>query len=370
MKVALVGGHLTPALAVLDGLDKETEVIFIGRKHSIEGETVTSLEYNVITNKGIPFYPLTTGRLQRKITVSFFTSLLKIPYGLIQALSILVKSKPDIIVAFGGYLSVPVGIAAYLLRIPVLIHEQTLAVGLANKILAPIAKVICISWKQSQKYFPENKTVLTGNPVRKFTKSDSSFNLHKGEYPLIYVTGGSTGAHAINDLIEGCLEKLLYKYKVIHQTGDTVKYKDYERLVSFKKKLPTKLAERYQVTKQVKPYEVGTIMDACDLVVSRSGINTVTELLLFGKPCLLIPLPYGQKSDQLINASFVKKVGIGEFIKQSELDSKKLNSIIDFMFENISKYKVHSDNAKRLVRVDATQNIIKQIYEILSQKKK
>ena len=133
---------MTPALAIIDALPKEARIFFIGRKHPLEGDKALSLEYQTITDMGITFFPLTTGRLQRKISTRSFISLVKIPYGFFQALSILISCKPDVIIGFGGYLAVPVGLAAWILRIPFVIHEQTLDAGLANKFLARFAKKI------------------------------------------------------------------------------------------------------------------------------------------------------------------------------------------------------------------------------------
>ena len=168
MKLIIVGGHLSPALAVIEALQKDVNVLFIGRKYVFEGSKTLSLEFRTITKRKIPFVSISTGRWQRKFTRFTIPSLLKFPFGILQSFLILKKFKPDVVLSFGGYLSLPVGIAAFILRIPIVIHEQTLEAGIANKVLSIFAKTVCISWETSRKYFPKSKVILTGNPMRKF----------------------------------------------------------------------------------------------------------------------------------------------------------------------------------------------------------
>ncbi len=365
------GGHFSPALAVIEKLPKDWSFLVVGRKYPFEGEKTLSLEYQTAKKLGIPFQSLTTGRLQRRFTRHTILSLFKIPYGLTQALFILKRYKPDAVLSFGGYVAVPVCMAAKILSIPIVIHEQTLGAGLATKITAKLADKICISWGKSEKYFPASKTVLTGNPIREFQisnfkllpagKAGPTLNDRK----MIYVTGGSGGAHAVNTLVEGALEKLLEKYIVIHQTGDAREFGDFERLEKFKEALPKELRERYITMKFVDPSLVFKFLKEADLVISRSGVNTVTELLSFGKPCLLIPLPYGQHNEQLQNALFVQEVGLGEVVDQQSLTSEKLYEKVVEMFTSLGKYKAHAEEAKRLVDVDAAEKIIKVVNSVV-----
>src|SRR3989344_4276520 len=129
MKLVIIGGHLSPALSVIESISKGTEILFIGRKHSFEGDKAVSLEYKTIHSLGIKFRTIVSGRLQRKITRHTINSLFKFPIGIIQSLFILLKFKPDVVIGFGGYLSLPVAIVSFLLRIPVVIREQTLEAG-------------------------------------------------------------------------------------------------------------------------------------------------------------------------------------------------------------------------------------------------
>ena len=358
MKVAVVGGHLSPALAVIDALPKGTQVIFLGRQSTFEGEKTESLEYKEITLRGIPFFPLTTARIQRSLTRHTLPAFSKLPVGMYQAVTILRKEKPDVIMAFGGYLSIPVGFAARLLRIPVVIHEQTLEAGLANKLLSKFAGKICISWTQSVAYFPKNKIILTGNPIKQFAKTRDSVQVPTGELPLIYITGGSAGSHALNRLIEGALRELTTQYRVIHQTGDSQEFNDYQRLQELKKTLPDKQQDRYVVEKFIPPAAVGSLLLQSDIVISRSGINTVTELIATGKPALLIPLPHGQKGEQLKNALFLKNLGLAEILLQSEATSQKLEALIAAMLSKLPDYKNSAKDAQKLLHLDAADKIV------------
>lgn len=367
MKVLIAvggGGHFSPALAVIERMPEDWEILLVGRKYAFEGDSALSLEYQTAKRLGLRFKSLTTGRLQRKISKHSVTSLIKMPVGLAQAFQILRSFGPDVALSFGGYVSVPIVLAAAALRIPVVIHEQTLHAGLANKIASTFATKICVSWQDSEKYFPKAKTVLIGNPLRKaFLGGTRGLGLgirnFDNSLPLIYITGGSGGAHGINVLIEGCLEKLLEKFSIIHQTGDAQQYNDFERLEQFKSKLPAFLQKRYEIKKFIDPEHVMEIVTKADLIISRSGINTVTEILYLGKPSLLIPLPYGQHNEQLANAEFVRDLGLAEIVDQQEMTSDLLFKKIDVMITGLAAYRKHADAARKLIHPDAAEKIIK-----------
>lgn len=344
MKVVIIGGHLSPALALIEKLPKNVEVIFIGRKNTFEGDSSRSLEYLTITNRGVKFYPLAAGRLQRRFTKNTFVALLKVPLGFFAARKILKKEDPDVVVGFGGYLSIAVCTAAKSLSIPIVIHEQTLEAGLANKIISKFANKVCISFESSKDFFPNSKTILTGNPIRNeiqiqnnIVRSDIKI---EGKLPIIYITGGSTGSHAINDAVESCIEDLLEKASVIHQTGDAQEFKDYERLEQKKGTLSDDKKSRYRLLKFIEPQEVGFVMQNAALVVGRSGINTVSELLALKKPALLIPLPFAQRNEQFKNAQMLKETGLAEILEQSDLNGKMLLEKITSMLENLKKYTI------------------------------
>jgi UDP-N-acetylglucosamine--N-acetylmuramyl-(pentapeptide) pyrophosphoryl-undecaprenol N-acetylglucosamine transferase len=377
MKVLIAvggGGHFSPALAVIKQMPKDWDILLVGRKYTFEGDDALSFEYQMAQQLGLPFKTLTTGRLQRKFTKHTIASLLKVPVGFSQAKKILKDYNPDVVLSFGGYVSIPIVLAAAMMRLPIVIHEQILHAGLANKFASRFATKICISWDESRPYFPKNKTVLTGNPLKKEflenviarseTTKQSQARLPRSarnDEKQIYITGGSGGAHGINVLIEGCLPELLEKFTVIHQTGDAKQFGDFARLEKAVKNLPEELQKRYHLHKFISPEDVMKNLANADLVISRAGINTVTELLYLGKPCLLIPLPYGQHNEQLTNAEFVKKIGLGEIVDQLSITPKELFHQITDMIEKKDIYAKNKVRASKLIHLDATENIIKEV---------
>lgn len=356
MKVLITGGHMGPAVAVIEALPKGIDVVYVGRMHSFEGDKGFSLEYQTITKMGIPFIPLTTGRVQRVFTPHTLPSLLKIPRGFWEAVRILRKEKPDVILGFGGYLSFPIGVAGKLLGIPLVIHEQIRKAGMANQLLSIIADKICISWETSKAYFPQSKVVLTGNPLLPFNK-ETSLSFPSGKAPLLVIVGGSAGSHALNVLVEGSLLQLLPHYRIFHQTGEAVEFGDFQRLQKIKSDLPPELQGRYKVVTFIPPASVWGVLDKADGVVSRSGINTITMLLVLQKKSLLIPLPYGQKNEQLENALFLKKEGIAHVFDQQSATPSSFVQAITAMMEmkgnrHLANYKhLHVNAAEKIAEV-------------------
>lgn len=365
MKIVLTGGHFSPALCVIESLPKDIEAFFIGRKNSFEGDKSPTLEYQTIASTSVPFIDIPSARLQRKFTAYTISSLLKLPYGFGKAMKTLRKIKPDVVLGFGGYVSLPVAFAAYFLNIPVVIHEQTLGVGTSNKIISRWARMICISWESSKDFFPGKNVILTGNPVRK--EIINAANTVTADKQTIYITGGSSGSHFINSLVEGCLGKLLEKYNVVHQTGDSKKFNDFERLSEHKKSLPEQLARKYRVEKFISSKEAGAVLQKATIVVGRAGMNTVTELMFLEKPCLLIPLPISAKGEQLQNAAFIKEKGLAQVLEQNEATPEVFFSKIKYMMENIDKYKLNSE-ASNLIEKKAAEHIIS-VVEDVAQKK-
>ena len=371
MKIVIIGGHLAPALSVLEALPKNTQILFIGRKYALEGDNTLSLEYETISGLGIPFVGLNTGRWQRKLTEFTILSLLKLPLGIIKSFLILIDFRPDVVLGFGGYVSIPVAFCAFLLRIPVVIHEQTMGAGVANR----FAKKICISWNSSRKYFPKDKVVMTGNPIRKFLILElpsGKFSIFGNKLPTIYITGGSSGSHFINVLIEEIIKELLVTYNVVHQAGDTHEYRDFDRLKILKENLPESLRENYILEKFINPSEIGDLINLSSLIIARSGMNTITELIYFEKPALLIPLPFSQGGEQTRNAKFLEKIGLGIVLPQAGLNGKKLLQAIELIFRNIDKYKINNKERRSFPVKSAAHNIISVInyaYESKTAKK-
>ncbi len=355
MKIVITaggGGHFAPALSVIKQLPPSTEVLVIGRKYAFEGDKTIALEYRTAQALKIPFESITTARLQRSFTRHTIPSIAKLPVGLYQAYSLLRRFKPDVVLSFGGYVAVPVIVAARLLKIPVVIHEQTLGAGMANKLAAPFADMICLSFTESKKYFPQKNVVVTGNPLRdevlKASEKDSPVASLGAKTPLLYITGGSLGSHAINMLVKETIEQLVPSYTIFHQTGDAQEFHDYDRLQGKRSELPETLRDRYILTKFVNPASVGALMKSADLVIARSGINTVSELIYLNTPALLIPLPHGQNNEQMLNARFFEKQGLGIILEQEKANPEIFRQAIDTMIEHLSKFNIPVKKKKRI----------------------
>lgn len=368
MKVCIIGGHLSPAIAVIDALGKEHAIVFIGRKYSFEADRTESLEYHTIQERKIPFIELKTGRVQRKLSSQTIPSLLKVPKGFFQALRILQKEKPDIVVGFGGYLSLPVCLAAYILRIPFVIHEQTLEAGLANKVIGKLADAICISFETSKQFFPRKKCVLTGNPLRPEIIAVKQTKKEKREIPSIFITGGSTGSHAINILIAEILPSLLTQYTVTHQTGAANEGEDAKMLSHLVDNLQNDSRDRYTQKEFMTAKEIATHLYHADLVISRSGMNTTTELLYLEKPCLLIPLPHGQKMEQLQNARYLKEQGLAEIIDQQSIMKEEFLEKITQMLTQQTAYSLKQKD-RHQIHEKAADHIVQVINDVYQKKK-
>lgn len=348
MKILIVGTHFTPAVATIEQLKKypDTQIIYVGRKSTQEGDPALSQESRTLPKLGVKFTPLVMGRLQRAFTIYTIPSLLKIPIGFLQAFFIILAEKPEVILSFGGYVAVPLVVVGWLFSIPIIVHEQTLMSGLANKISFLFADKIALSFKQAGAN--RDKTIVTGNPLRTMIVSGDSRAVKKNNLPVVLITGGNQGSHTINVTVEESIKRLTKFACVIHVTGEN-KFGDFERL--------EKLTEdRYQVLKWIGK-EYGGLLQKVDLVVSRAGINTLTELAFLGKPALVIPLEPLYGDEQNKNAKYFAKLGLVKILPQDKLTGQSLFNNIKGMLNNskflnkqakIAKEVIIPDSAKRL----------------------
>lgn len=356
MKILITGTHLTPALAVIEELKKNyhAEIVYVGRKTTLEGDSALSVESQIMPGMGVKFISLTTGRLQREFTLYTIPSLFKIPIGLLQSLYIILSEKPDVVLSFGGYVAVPIILSSWLFSIHIIIHEQTLVSGLTNKITAFFADKIATSFNSTS----QGKTILTGNPIRQeilrpLKKISPDFNKlfkisKKEKIPTILIMGGNQGSHVINKTIEQCLDKLLKKACIIHISGDN-KYGDFERL---------KVLEggRYLVRKWIGD-EFGTILSKIDLAICRAGINTLSELAYFRIPALVIPIPYLYQDEQNTNAKYFASLGLVRILPQSLLSTDSLLKNIKLILNDLNQLKEKNRRVREVVNIDAARRL-------------
>lgn len=347
VKIVFIGGHHTPALAVVDALTRKTKIFWIGHKFSMWGDENVSAEYQEVTKRGIPFYDLKAGKLYKTFHP---LKLIRLPFGFLQAFYYLLKVRPRLIVSFGGYLAPPVVIAGWFLRIPSVTHEQTVEGGWANRLVAKFAKKIFVSWEKSLKYFPKEKTIVTGNPLRKSIFAE----IPKSELKTIYITGGKQGSHVINEAVKGALPKLLKKYNVIHQCGRSSVHDDHTEL----KKLRS---EKYVLQDYFSEEEIGAVFAAADVVISRAGANIIYELAALGKPAILVPIPWVSHNEQNKNAQILANAGSAIILEEKDLSAESILLHSDELFANLEKFREGGKRAQKLVRLDAAEKIAEEI---------
>lgn len=318
------GGHVQPAIAVSGTLRERAQVDlnWIG--------SATGVERDVAEERGIPFWTIPVGKLRRYLSLYTVTDALRIPFGILRARLLLRRLQPDVLYSTGGFVSVPTVVAAWLAGIPVITHEQTATVGLANRINARFARRIALAYATTaddlNRY--RDRIVITGNPVRPdLIEGDAARARQRYSFPddmpLVYITGGSLGAQAINGQVRAAIADLLDRACVVHQCGPASMNGDLPRLLEARARLPEHLQARYVIQERIGG-ELADIYAAASLVVGRAGAGTIAELALLGKPSILIPLPGSASDEQRRNAEVLASAGAAIHIPQSELTPHRL----------------------------------------------
>lgn len=332
-KIALTGGgtagHITPNLALIPELKKRKfDIIYIGSKNGMEKE--------IIEKRGIPFFGITADKLRRYLDIKNFFMPANVIKGIKETIAILKENKVDVIFSKGGYVSVPVVIAAARLRIPVISHEADFTPGLANKIATPFSKIVCCNFEETTKMIGK-KGRWTGCPIRNELLSGSKkkgleFLGFKKDKPILFVTGGSLGSKYINDLIRKNLEEILKEMYVVHSCG--------------KGKLDKNINLKGYKQFELLTTELPDVLAAADFVISRAGANVIFELLALKKPNLLIPLSTNaSRGDQILNAKSFMKNNYSLVLleedqnKKPELFFKKLDELKSKKDEMIASMK-------------------------------
>lgn len=328
------GGSVTPLLALAEKLDKGN-LLWIG--------TENGPERNMIEDEGIRFISIKGGKLRRYFDWKNFSDLLLITAGFFQSLVILLKFRPRLVLSAGSFISVPVVWAAWVLRIPVLVHQQDARPGLANRLMAPFAKIITVTFEKSIKDYGK-KAVWTGNPIRLSLEADGNrkyFGL-KDNLPTVLVLGGGTGAVAINDLVVESLDELTGFCQIIHVAGkgkiDAAINKDNYKVFEFLN--AEQLREAYAVS---------------DIVVSRAGMGTLTELSYLGKPAIMIPMPDSHQED---NARIFKEKEAAIVLDQKGLDVDVFVREIENLLKDKNLQRKLIGNIKKVIKGGANETIM------------
>ena len=324
------GGHLVPALAVVDAIkrrDSEVDILFIG--------STTGIEAEIVPNRGIVYKSIATGKLRRSsrgllgmLTIANLRDMLAVPKGLIDAYRILRAYKPDVILSTGGYVAVPASIAAWLLRIPLVIHEQTTTIGLANRLCCVIAHTVALSFDIARDDLPARAragAVLTGNPIRRETLSGSPesaavrFGIPSNT-PVILITGGAQGARVINTAISDGISEITKTHFVIHQCGK----QGLESLTAHRESLPAAIRERWFLSAFLDVDAMADAWSIAEVVIARAGAGTVNEALILAKPMIFVPLEPSSRNEQLRNAERSAELGAAVIVRQSACTGETL----------------------------------------------
>ena len=323
-KIILTGGgtagHVTPNLALIPALKKrDYEIRYIG---SYQG-----IEKRLAENAGIPYDGISSGKLRRYFDLKNFSDPFRVLKGYGEACRLLKKYQPDVIFSKGGFVSVPVVLAAKRYRIPTILHESDMTPGLANRLCIPSAAKICCNFPETLQHLPEDKAVLTGSPIREeLLQGDRLAGLQythlSAAKPILLVIGGSLGAVAVNQMIRSLLPRLLPSFQIIHICG--------------KGHLDESLIGRPgYVQYEYVDAPLKHLFAAADLAVSRAGANSICELLALRKPNVLIPLSAAvSRGDQLLNAASFEKQGFSAVLKEEDMNQDTLFDAIQDTYEH------------------------------------
>lgn len=349
-KIILTGGgtagHVTPNIALLPRLrELDYDIHYIGSYDGIEKRLIE--EYN------IPYYGISSGKLRRYFDIKNFSDPVKVLKGYSQAKRIIKKLNPDIIFSKGGFVSVPVVLAAKKCKVPAIIHESDLTPGLANKLTIPAASKVCCNFPETLQYLPPEKAVLTGSPIRAELLNGNrlralelcGFTANKR---VILVVGGSTGSQFINTAVRELLPELCKHYQIIHLCG--------------KGNLDPSLngREGYAQFEYAKK-ELSDFFALADLVISRAGANAICEILALHLPNILIPLSANaSRGDQILNARSFENQGFSYVLEEEKLTGITLKEAISHVFDNRQSYMDAMMHSRQLNSIDTIIDLIQE----------
>lgn len=350
-RIVLTGGgtagHVTPNIALIPRLrELNYDICYIGSYDGIEKKLIEEFH--------IPYYGISSGKLRRYFDPKNFSDPFKVLKGIGEARRTLKELKPDIVFSKGGFVSVPVVLAAKRLHIPVIIHESDLTPGLANKICIPSAAKVCCNFPETLSHLPAGKAVLTGSPIRQELLRGNAiaaleFCHFTANKPVILVMGGSLGSAAINDTIRGVLPELLKNFQVIHLCG--------------KGKLDPHLTDvqGYVQFEYIKD-ELRDLFALADIVISRAGANAICELLALHKPNVLIPLSAkASRGDQILNARSFEAQGFSIVLEEEAVTNLTLLNAIQTLMDNKETYIQAMKNSNQQDSIATITGLIEEL---------
>lgn len=340
-------GHVTPNIALMPALEKKGfDIRYIGSKNGMEREMIRAVH--------VPYYGISSGKLRRYFDVKNFTDPFRVLKGYLEARSIMKKLKPDIVFSKGGFVTVPVVMAAKHCGIPVIIHESDMTPGLANKLALPSASKVCCNFPETLNHLPEEKAVLTGSPIRKELFEG---NREKGlrfcgftsDKPVLLIMGGSLGSVAINTAVRKELDVLLETFQIAHLCG--------------KGNLDPSLDNKKGYAQfEFVSDELNDIFACTDLMVSRAGANAICEILALRKPNVLIPLSAkASRGDQILNAASFEKQGYSYVLQEEDVTNETLLKAIRTVYEQKDTYINSMEKSKLFDPIAAIMDLIDEL---------
>ncbi|WP_185856399.1 undecaprenyldiphospho-muramoylpentapeptide beta-N-acetylglucosaminyltransferase [Blattabacterium cuenoti] len=352
------GGHIYTGIAIADELKNqfpETDILFIGSKKNMEMQEIPKFGYQIESI-------CISGGKKKIFSISVFNLFIDLIYSCFLANKIIKKFSPNIVIGTGGYVSFPTLYAAKRNKIPILIQEQNSFPGLTNRIFSSYAKKICLAYEEAEKYFPPKKTIITGNPIRSEilqlpSKEEACFHLGlKIEKPIILSIGGSQGSNSINNAwVKGLKQLIHLDIQLIWQLGKV----DIHRI-----KENSSISHHANFLLMEFINNITICYAAADIIVSRAGALTISEICLIGKPYILIPLPWASNDHQNKNAKILENKEAALIIKNEDLDKKLVDSTIKLL-NNPSMRKKMSKNLLQLGKPKATNDIVNEILQII-----
>ena len=334
-------GHVTPNLALVPYLKQEGyEIFYIGSYNGIEKK--------MVENAGITYYGISSGKLRRYHDWQNFTDPFRVIKGFSEANQLLKHLKPDVVFSKGGFVSVPVVMAAGRQHIPAIIHESDMTPGLANKLASPFATKVCCNFPETMNYLPNGKAIHTGSPIRQelFTgnkEAGLSFCGFNNEKPVMLIMGGSIGSRFINNAVWESLDTLLEMFQIVHLVGKGNINTDLECKTGY---------QQYEFISE----QLNDIFAMTDLMISRAGANSISEILALKIPNILIPLSArASRGDQILNAESYEKQGFSTVLQEEDLTAELLINSVNDVFARRDEIKEKMASSKLL---DANKTII------------
>ncbi|WP_230398771.1 undecaprenyldiphospho-muramoylpentapeptide beta-N-acetylglucosaminyltransferase [Novisyntrophococcus fermenticellae] len=337
-------GHVTPNIALIPFLKKSGyQISYIGSYEGIEKKLIEELD--------IPYYGISSGKLRRYFDIKNFTDPFRVLKGFSNAKKHLKDLSPDIIFSKGGFVAVPVVLAAKRLKIPVIIHESDMTPGLANRLCIPSAARICCNFPETLASLPEEKAVLTGTPIRRELLAGNKLNAlnfcnFTANKPVIMVIGGSLGSASVNDAVRSILPELLKDFQIIHLCGKGKVDASLEGVTGY---------VQYEYIKK----ELPDMFALADLVISRAGANAICEISSLAKPNLLIPLSAkASRGDQILNARSFERQGYSMVLEEESLTSQKLLDAIKELYADRNRYITAMKNSSHTDSIQVIMDLI------------